>query len=209
LTAIILASASPRRAELLRGLGLNFHIKPSRMAEEHFPGESPEVLVTRLALAKAREVAAGVTAGLVIGADTAVVCAGCLLGKPHSREEAYTMLSFLSGRGHEVVTGVALVEAAGGRYLAAHECTRVFFKKLTEAEIRGYLRTGEPMDKAGAYGIQGLGGLLVERIEGCYFNVVGLPLARLAEMLKEFGVNLLVEKGRSTGIPFNAEGTSG
>jgi septum formation protein len=194
LTAIILASASPRRAELLRQLGLHFHIKPSRLAEEPYRHEPPAELVTRLALAKAREVAATETEGLVIGADTVVVCAGRLLGKPRNRADACAMLSGLAGRTHEVVTGVALVDAANGRYKVADVCTVVVFKKLSEAEIRGYVSTGEPLDKAGGYGIQGFGALLVERIEGCYFNVVGLPLAKLADMFKKFGVDLLVEK---------------
>ena len=120
--------------------------------------------------------------GLVIGADTVVVLGDEILGKPASREEAEEMLACLSGRTHRVVTGLAVVDAGSKRFVLSHETTEVTFRRLTRAEIASYVASGEPMDKAGAYGIQALGSLLVEAIRGCYFNVVGLPLARLAKM---------------------------
>jgi len=128
---------------------------------------------------------------LVVGADTVVTLPGRVLGKPSSAAEAREMLEMLSGREHRVVTGVAVVDPAGGRSVAGAEETRVFFRNLTRAEIQAYVESGEPMDKAGAYAVQGLGALLVERIEGCYFNVVGLPLGLLAGLLGEFGYDLL------------------
>lgn len=147
-----------------------------------------------LAAGKAEEVAAFKPGALVIGADTLVTAEGRLLGKPRDEQEAQEMLAFLSGRRQEVYTGVALYCAAKNRKMVDCEMTMVQFRTLTGREIEGYIRSGEPMDKAGAYGIQGLGAVLVERIEGCFFNVVGLPLTRLTLMLKGFGLEVLEVK---------------
>ena len=189
---LILASASPRRAELLRMLGLTFRVVPSGFEERH-EGRTgdPARLVKALALGKAEEVAAEVGRGLVLGADTVVILAGGILEKPADPAGARAMLQRLSGRWHEVYTGVALLEAERKEFRVGHERTRVKFRRLDPEEIEAYIRTGEPLDKAGAYGIQGLGAILVERIEGCYTNVVGLPLTRVALMLREFGWRIL------------------
>lgn len=184
---IILASASPRRAALLRQAGLEFNIMVSEVDETPVPGLTPEKLVELLALRKANAVAVGLDNGIVIGADTVVVQAGRILGKPSGPQEAAAMLRLLQGSGHEVYTGVALVDVISRKTLVGHEMTRVFFDSLTEEEIRRYVATGEPLDKAGAYGVQGLAALFINRLEGCYTNVVGLPLARLAKMLKQIG----------------------
>lgn len=187
---LILASQSPRRKELLEKLGLDFEVVVSK-AEEDLQEDDPVLLAEKLALKKARLVAGQQPEGLVIGADTVVALGGTILGKPKSKEEARKMLQLLSGKTHRVITGVALVEAPQGRARVDHEITQVSFRPLEPEEIEAYLQTGEPLDKAGAYGIQGLGGLLVERIEGCYSNVVGLPLTKLYLMLREFGIRVL------------------
>lgn len=189
---LILASASPRRRELLRMLGLDFEILVSNAEESkgELP-DSPGEQVMELAARKAGEIAGLHPDALVIAADTIVVAEKQILGKPGDEEDARRMLSFLSGRWHEVYTGVALVKAAEKKRLVDYERTRVKFRPLSREEIDRYIRSGEPMDKAGAYGIQGLGAVLVERIEGCFFNVVGLPLTKLTLMLKEFGVEVL------------------
>lgn len=188
---IILASASPRRKELLEMLGVpNLRILPA-VGEERPPAHaSGGELVCALARAKAREVAARAGAdALVIGADTIVWADGRPFGKPHSEAEAAAMLRRLSGGWHTVYTGVALVR--GGAELVESEASRVCFRELTEGEIARYIKTGEPMDKAGAYGAQGRGALFVRGIEGDFFNVMGLPLCRLGQMLKKMGVELL------------------
>ena len=190
---LILASASPRRRELLRMLGLDFEILVSNAEESkgELP-DSPGEQVMELAARKAGEIAGLHPDALVIAADTIVVAEKQILGKPGDEEDARRMLSFLSGRWHEVYTGVALVKAAEKKRLVDYERTRVKFRPLSREEIDRYIRSGEPMDKAGAYGIQGLGAVLVERIEGCYFNVVGLPLTKLTLLLKEFDVEVWV-----------------
>ena len=182
-------------------------MEPSRLEEETPTGPAdPAAFVEQAALAKAGEVAARVGDGLVLGADTVVVVGSDILGKPASPDEAREMLQRLSGVTHRVYTGLALVEVARGEVLrrrTASEMTCVTFRRLAPEDIAGYVATGEPLDKAGAYGIQGRGAALVERIGGCYFNVVGLPLARLAEMLKEFGVSIwhaCCESGRRDGV---------
>ena len=186
---LILASASPRRKELLERLGLEFRTVPAEVDERPIAEgiRDPERLVTALAEAKAKAVARAHPGALVIGADTVVVLDGEILGKPSDESEARRMLSRLSGRTHHVYTGVAVVDGASGRFHVCAEVTAVTFGRLTEELIDRYVRTGEPLDKAGAYGIQGLGATLVERVEGCYFNVVGLPLFRLARLLEAFG----------------------
>ena len=189
---IILASASPRRAELLKQLRLNFRVTPSDADETLAPGLGPEEQVQNLAVRKAMEVAEGIQSNtVVIGADTVVVKDGRILGKPRDPGEAEEMLQTLRDTWHQVLTGVAVIDCSSGRILQDFECTRVKMKPLSRETIKAYIQTGEPMDKAGSYGIQGMGAILVERIEGCYFNVVGLPLARLASMLEEYGVRVL------------------
>lgn len=188
---IILASASPRRSELLRQVGLNFQVIPSNFEENLNLELSPGELVQDLAYNKALSVAAKVKPGfLVIGADTVVV-KDRVLGKPESRQHAFEMLKMLQGGWHEVITGVAVLEGSGSGCTSGFEVTRVKMRSLSDRTIEAYIDTGEPMDKAGAYGIQGLGAVIVEKIEGCYFNVVGLPLTRLSAMLESHGVNLL------------------
>lgn len=188
---LILASRSPRRAALLRQLGLEFRVFPSEVKEK-LSKEEPGEAVKLLALQKARDVARRVNEGLVIGADTVVVLGTEILSKPSCPDAARQMLRKLSGRQHQVLTGVALVDASGKRpEVSKFESTRVFFRVLKAREISAYIATGEPLDKAGSYGIQGRGAIFVEKIEGCYFNVVGLPLALLGKMLSTFGINIL------------------
>ncbi len=188
---LILASASPRRKELLTQVGVKFQVEASQVPEEINPSLLPEDLVQQLALQKASSVAMTHTSGIVLGADTVVVHHGILMGKPVSAENAAEMLRELSGQWHQVMTAVALVDASGKQEpWVSVEKTNVKFRDLTEADISAYLRTGEFIDKAGAYGIQGFGALLVEKIEGCYFNVVGLPLQRVAVGLQNWGINL-------------------
>lgn len=187
---IILASKSPRRAELLNRLGLA-HTVICAEADEGFPPDlSPREIVEYIAREKAKAATALVAPeDIVITADTMVFLDDKKLGKPETEEDAFLMLSALSGREHLVCTGVSVMQ--GSRLLTSSEQTRVRFAPLSGDTIRAYIRTGEPMDKAGAYGVQGLGALLVEGIEGDYFNVMGLPLRRLALLLHEFGVKVL------------------
>jgi septum formation protein len=185
---LILASASPRRQQLLGQMGYAFTVEPAHIDEEAVRAASPAALARRLALLKAREVAGRQTQpALVIGADTLVISKGRVLGKPSDREEAHAMLKRLSGSWHRVITGLALVEAPSGRSMTAHETTAVRFSDMTDQEILDYLDTGDSMDKAGAYGIQGRAGMYIPRIRGCYFNVMGLPLHRLYRMLAQMG----------------------
>jgi septum formation protein len=185
---VILASNSPRRRELLAQVGMTFLVAPANVDESMRAGEIPNDYAERLALDKARAVASRRQEGIVIAADTIVVVGGSIFGKPSDAADALRMLSELSGRGHEVITGLAVMDAATGRSAARTSVTHVWFRDLSAKEIMAYVATGEPLDKAGAYGIQERGALLVERIDGCYSNVVGLPLSLLGEMLREFGV---------------------
>ena len=185
---LILASASERRAGILRDAGIPFTVMPSAVDETPSPGESPHDLVERLAAAKAELVAASaVGPAIVIGADTIVTLEGHIFGKPRSTDDARHMLEKLSGHTHAVVTGVALVRLPDAERLTFVESTLVHFAALSAEEISRYLATGEPHDKAGAYAIQGRAGRYIPCIEGCYFNVVGLPLARLQQALASFG----------------------
>ncbi len=192
---LILASQSPRREALLRQVGLKFEIAPSDVEERLPEGLAPAEAAERLALEKARWVADRRSKGLVIGADTVVVVGGQILGKPGGVEEARAMLRLLSGREHQVITGIAVVDAAGGRAISDRVTTFVRFAPLSEETIDRYVATGEPLDKAGAYAIQGYGALLIEGIRGCYYNVVGLPLRRLAELLGQFGYDAFQMSG--------------
>ena len=191
---LILASGSPRRRQLLEQVGLTFAVRSSDVDESVSPGLTPAQVVESLSARKGEAVAAEAAPGdLVLSADTVVALDGAILGKPRDRAEAEAMLTALSGRTHQVYTGVTLLQ--DGRRLTEHEVTAVTFRPLSPGEIAAYVSTGEPMDKAGAYGIQGLGALLVERLEGDYFNVMGLPLCRLGEMLAQFGVRPLEAAG--------------
>jgi len=185
---LVLASSSPRRAEVLADAGFTFEAVAAGVDETRRTGEQAEAYVRRLAEAKARAVAGGVSPpAIVIAADTVVVMDGEVLGKPASAEDAGRMLRSLSGRTHQVLTGLAVLKIPGGAAWVEIETTQVTFAPLAEAEIEAYVTSGEPLDKAGAYAIQGRGGRFVARVEGCYFNVVGLPLARLYRILREMG----------------------
>jgi septum formation protein len=184
---LILASRSPRRRELLHRAGFEFEVRPSSVEEVPAPGETPEEFARRAAHDKALEVAASVAPDiLVLGADTVVVANHEILGKPADPHDAARMLQLLSGVTHRVITGVCLVRAPNHVEGLAHETTFVTFRSLEEDEIQTYLASGEPFDKAGAYGIQGLASKFVTRVEGCYFNVVGLPVALVYGVLKPF-----------------------
>jgi septum formation protein len=180
--SLILASASPRRSELLRNAAIAFAVDPAHVHEEPLAHESPLQYAQRLAHDKARAVFARRPSDVVLGADTVVVIDEHLLEKPAHAEDAARMLRLLSGRTHQVITGVCVIaqdfESAGA------EITRVVFGRLSKDEIARYVDTGEPMDKAGAYGIQGIASRWIGRVEGCYFNVVGLPMARVYRMLR-------------------------
>lgn len=188
---IVLASGSPRRKELLERLAVEDLIICPAQGDEIVPeGTGPDETVKLLSRAKAEEVAQKFEKeDLIIAADTIVWNCGKILGKPHNEKEARDMLESLSGRQHEVYTGVTVIHE--NTVVSHAEMSKVFFRKLTDKEIQAYIRSGEPMDKAGGYGIQGIGSLFVERIEGDFFNVMGLPVCRLGEMLKEQGVELL------------------
>lgn len=193
---LILASSSPRRRELLSGLGLQFTIRAVGVDEEPNPGEEPAALVERLALDKARASAvntpplAAQEAEVVIAADTVAVIDGLILGKPRDAAEAIAMLNRLAGREHTVLTGVA-VRGPDRREVVAVDRSRVFIAAMSPAQVAWYVATGEPMDKAGAYAIQGIGALLVTAIDGNYTNVVGLPLPTLAALVAQLGLDLM------------------
>ena len=183
---LILASSSPRRAELLRAAGINFTVRASDVDETIRPNELPRDYVVRLSREKARAVARDNE--LTLGADTTVVINGEIAGKPRDAADALRMLRALSGRWHEVLTGVTLAQSE--LILSAIASTRVKFAQLSEDEINWYVSTGEPMDKAGAYAIQGLASLFIERIEGSYSNVVGLPVRLTYQLARQMGVEL-------------------
>jgi len=185
---IILASGSPRRRELLDMVGISFEVIPADVDETADPALLPDQLVAHLAEKKALHVSHMIKdqQAVVIGADTIVAIDGFILGKPKDEADAFDMLSRLQGRPHQVFTGVTVASCDGKRCETFVESTKVFMRKLTEAEIRAYMDTGEPFDKAGAYGIQEKGAVLIERVEGDYFTVVGLPLCRLNLTLREF-----------------------
>jgi len=188
---IILASASPRRRELLRQVGLSFKTAPAHVDERILDGERPETYAARLAQDKSRGAAKRLSSGIIIAADTIVVIESKILGKPADAPDAERMLGMLSGNMHRVITGLAVMDVGTGKMLTRTAITKVWFRSLSREQIASYVKGGEPLDKAGAYGIQGKGALLVEKIDGCYFNVVGLPLVLLSEMLNEFKVRLM------------------
>ena len=185
---LILASSSPRRAEILANAGLPFSVLSSAVDESPYPSEAPAALVQRLANAKADLVTArAVGPAIILAADTVVVLDDKILGKPSSAEDARHMLQQLSGRTHSVLTGVALIRLPDGERRQFIESTLVHFRPITDEELSSYLATQEPYDKAGAYAIQGQAGRYIPRIEGCYFNVVGLPLSRVLTELQTLG----------------------
>jgi len=186
-----LASASPRRKELLEQIGLQFEVAPSNHDEEITSASEPHETARKLSLGKARSAARKHRNALIIAADTFVVFGDRILGKPHTNAEAREMLCALNGKPHLVITGFTVLDTETGKVVSRSVETRVNMRKLTLEEIESYVRTKEPLDKAGGYAIQGLGAVLVERIEGDYFNVVGLPLSALAESLREFGIKVL------------------
>ncbi|TVY11901.1 Maf family protein [Paenibacillus cremeus] len=192
---LILASSSPRRQELIRSLKLPYTILASDVDETTEPGLTPAQIVEELSSRKAQAVyerckveARDEYKGVVIGSDTIVVLEGEVLGKPADEADAFRMLKALQGRAHEVYSGVALIDTETGGRLVAHSTTGVVMKQLDDEQIRRYIATREPMDKAGSYGIQGLGATIVERLEGDYFTVVGLPMSLLSEMLGSMGI---------------------
>ncbi|MDR1160294.1 MAG: Maf family protein [Syntrophomonadaceae bacterium] len=187
---IILASRSPRRIQLLTDLGVSFTAVASDVPEEIRGLEKPEAAVMRISKAKAEAVAEKET-GIIIAADTIVQCQDEIMGKPKNESEAYQQLRKLSGREHVVLTGLCVFDEKKDEAEVQCETSKVFFRKLSDEEINFYISTGEPLDKAGSYGIQGRGALFVNRVEGCYYNIVGLPLTRLYLMLKKCGVDLL------------------
>lgn len=185
---LILASSSPRRAQILRDAGIAFEARAANIDESRRDGEAPLALVQRLAEAKARAIASGVQEpAIVVGADTEVLLDGDVLGKPASPAHACEMMERLSGRAHEVATALAVIPLPEGILHKAVETTRVTFAKMSREEIEAYVASGEPFDKAGGYAIQGLAGRFVTRVEGCYFNIVGLPVARLYSLLMDLG----------------------
>ncbi len=188
---IILASASPRRKEMLEKIGLKFQVDPSDFPEKLRQDLPPEGLVKFNSIGKANFVASKYPDAIIIAADTIGVIHNHFIGKPHTAEEAVKMLQILSGKTHSVITGLTVLDTGSGKMLTRTVETKVHIRKLSLIEIQNYVQSGEPLDKAGAYAIQGLGALIVEKISGDYYNVVGLPLNTLANCLKELEVNLL------------------
>jgi septum formation protein len=191
LKKVVLASASPRRKLLLQQMGLDFKSSPADISEDLFVSVSPPEMAQTIAYRKARTIAAQLDNELVIGADTVVALGNTVLGKPLDRQDAFDMLSRLSGQNHQVFTGLCVIDAETSDYDLAVEETRVHFRPLSVKDINNYLDWAEWTDKAGAYGIQGRGALLVELIQGCFYNVVGLPLNRLNLILRKYGIDLL------------------
>ena len=189
---VVLASSSPRRRELLEKTGLEFIVDAAEINEDHGRRMKPAELARTISLEKAKAVATRHPCAIIIAADTFGVLDGRLLGKPRDEEEARIMLWRMGGKCHRVVTGFTILDTDTGKAVSKAVETKVYFRKLDREEIEDYVRTGEPLDKAGAYAIQGLGALLVEKIEGDYYNVIGLPLSSLAQELKRFGVKLPV-----------------
>lgn len=194
---IILASTSPRRKALLEQIGLEFVIEPSNYEESADPGLAPHELARKISLGKAEAVAARHKNAIVIAADTFGVTDGRILGKPHTSDEARKTLAAISGKLHSVITGFSIIDCDTNKTLSRSVATKVYIKRLTQTEIDVYVKSGEPMDKAGAYAIQGRGAVIVEKIEGDYYNVIGLPLNALAEALKEFGVSVLEDRSQT------------
>lgn len=191
---IILASASPRRKEILENASVKFEVMASSIEELTLDGESPCQMVMRLACEKGMDIASRQKNDLIISADTIVVIDNTVLGKPENEIEARKMITSLSGRTHQVITGISLINLDNNKKIIDYVISNVKFKNLSEEDINDYIRTKESLDKAGAYGIQGYGALLVDEIQGDYFNIVGLPISRLSDLLKKhFNINLFME----------------
>ena len=191
---IILASASPRRREILENVNVKFTVQSSQIEEVILENENPKDLVMRLAFEKCIDVAKKNINALVIGADTIVVLDNNILGKPKNENHAYEMIKSLSNKKHQVITGISLINLSLNKKVIDYVVSEVTFKDLSEETIRDYIKTKESLDKAGAYGIQGYGGLLVDSIKGDYFNIVGLPISKIGDLLKyNFNVNLFME----------------
>ncbi|WP_040210709.1 Maf-like protein [Clostridium polynesiense] len=184
---IVLASASLRRQELLKRIIQDFHIVVSNFSEDSIMyNNDPKDYVIKLSQGKAREVSERIDhEALIIGADTVVVLENKIMGKPKDEGDAFNMLKNLSGKWHKVYSGITLINTKDGKSISDYVCTKVKFSHISDEDIQKYINTGEPMDKAGAYGIQGLGGIFVEAINGCYYNVVGFPLNKISGMLKQ------------------------
>jgi septum formation protein len=190
----ILASGSPRRREILSQLGLQFRVEPSGIDEPaRGRGETPSGYAMRVARQKAGAIAAGNRSGIVVGVDTIVVLRNKILGKPKSKTEAQEMLEKLSSRWHEVISGICLVECRTRRARFTYGRSRVHFRRLSCEDIQWYLRTGEYHDKAGAYGVQGYASLFIDRIEGCYFNIVGFPINAFQRLCRASGIDVIRE----------------
>lgn len=188
---IILASKSPRRDELLKRIGLHFEVKTSDFDESSVNAHSPVEHVEILSRGKAKSVAEEHKDAIVIGADTVIVIDGEIIGKPTSEENAVEILKRLSGKSHLVVTGFTIIDTQFNQTSTKTVESKVYFKELNEAEIEAYVKTGEPMDKAGGYGMQDKAGIFIQNVEGDFFNVVGLPIFALCEELKHYGVNVI------------------
>jgi septum formation protein len=191
---LVLASSSPRRVELLKYLGLPFTVSPSSWEETFDRTWRPERVVLELARTKAQDVARSMPGGddyILLGGDTIVVLDEQILGKPSSKEEAWDMLRRLAGRTHTVYTGIAVLRLPSGELKQGFERSEVTFRKLDDKEIVAYVETGEPMDKAGAYALQGTGSAIVEKISGCYTNIIGFPIPLLVRLLRESGITVL------------------
>jgi len=188
---IILASASPRRKVLLEKIGLIFEVEPSNYEEDMPLRLEPHEFAQKISLEKAKVVASKHKNSIVIAADTFIVLGSQILGKPHTEKDAREMLEAINGKYHSVITGFSIIDTDKNKTLSKSVETKVYIRKLTLVEIDAYVKSREPLDKAGAYAIQGLGSVFVEKIDGDYYNVVGLPLSALTEALKEFGINIL------------------
>lgn len=189
---IILASTSPRRKEILEMTGLSFITEASSYEEDMTLSLNNEELAKTLSLGKAEAVAKNHTNTIVIGSDTFVTFEGKRLGKPHTPEKAKEMLQMLSSKKHTVFTGLAIIDTDTKKTISEAILAAVFFREMSEAEIDGYIRTGEPLDKAGAYAVQGKGAMFIEKIDGDFFSIMGLPLSRLVERLEEFDVTIFL-----------------
>ena len=194
---IILASRSPRRKALLEQIGVNFIAQESDFEEKKNVKYSTPVNIRKLVInnakGKALDIASKIDRGIVLGGDTVVLCEGKIIGKPNDFKDAIAILNFLNGKMHQIFSGIALVKKELGKQksLTDYEATKVYFRKLTDGEIAQYIATGEPLDKAGAYGIQEKGAVLIKKIEGDFYNVVGLPIAKMLTLAKKMGIELI------------------
>jgi septum formation protein len=188
---IILASSSPRRKELLDQIGLKFEVVPSNHVEDTSSRQNPHELARLISRNKALAVANSYKNAIIIAADTFIIFHGSILGKPHTEGDAREMLKKLSGRTHSVITGFTIIDTDSNKTVSKSVKTKVHIKKLSSREIDTYVKSKEPLDKAGAYAIQGLGAVIIDKIEGDYFNVMGLPLCALTQCLQDFGIDVL------------------